>query len=166
MNKILAQNKNVCFNLIIVNTLIFNRTRYSKFKQRRIGLEISKIQLMNFEYFPEHFFGEYGGVEINFRIISYSREIFCSIWLRDEIAITKLKGSPINVEELTKVLINDDKFNEFIKEQLNFIEQFLLTDDAKDFYFNKISLPYGEFEEYVLNRFRVIKQIMEMGNLI
>jgi len=120
---------------------------------------------MNFEYYPEHFFGEYGGVEINFRIISYSREIFCSIWLRDEIAITKLKGSPINVEELTKVLINDDKFNEFIKEQLNFIEQFLLTDDAKDFYFNKISLPYGEFEEYVLNRFRVIKQIMEMGNL-
>ena len=106
---------------------------------------ISKILPRTAEYLPEQLFGQWGAVELEFRVISGSREVFCSAWLNGEVEISKVKGSPIDAEVLQKILLQDEKFNSFIYQQLESLEQFLLTENAMEFYFSKISLLPEEF---------------------
>lgn len=120
-------------------------------------LTISKILPLKAEYLPEQFFGPWGAVEMDFRVISGSREIFCTAWLSRKGKISKVKGSPIGSAVFTEMLLKDEKFSVFVIQQLMALEQSLYAKEAKDIYFKKIFLPHDEFEKYVLERFKVFK---------
>ncbi|MFK5708566.1 hypothetical protein ACI6BU_11330 [Lysinibacillus boronitolerans] len=95
---------------------------------------------------------------MDFRVISGSREIFCTAWLSREIKISKLKGSPIDSAVFTEMLLKDEKFSVFVIQQLMALEQSLYAKETKEIYSKKIFLPHDEFEKYVLERFKVFKE--------
>ncbi len=125
-------------------------------------LTISKILPLKAEYLPEQLFGPWGAVEMDFRVISGSREIFCTAWLSREIEISKVKGSPIDSAVFADMLLKDEKFSVFVIQQLMALEQSLYGKEAKDIYFKTIFLPHAEFEKYVLERFKVLKETYQI----
>ena len=121
-------------------------------------MDITKINATSIEYLPEYFFGDFGAVELKFRIISGSREIFGVAWLNEQFEVTKIKKSKRDEIESMKVLLLDKEFKNFVVQQMELLSEFLQQENAKEFYKKKISLAHKDFEEFVSNRFSVLKE--------
>jgi len=126
-------------------------------------LEIKRINATSIEYYPEYFFGSFGAVELKFRLLSGSREIFGVAWLNEELKVTKLKKSKRDKTESFEVILLDEKFKNFVLQQLELLSEFLQKEEAKDFYRQKISVAPTEFKEYVLDEFEVLKEKIKLN---
>lgn len=126
-------------------------------------MEIKKTNATSIEYYPEYFFGSFGAVELKFRLLSGSREIFGVAWLNEELKVAKLKKSKRDKTESLEVILLDEKFKNFVLQQLELLSEFLQKEEAKDFYRQKISVAPTEFEEYVLDKFEVLKEKIKLN---